>query len=128
MMYQATITEESTQVVTETFWKSVDRPSCDIAVKAEKLFADTLAREKEHEALIIRFLTDKWPYERMGEMEKCILKVALEELLYSSTPAYAVLDEYVTLTRRFTDVGTASFVNGLLENVRNTFKQEALSE
>ena len=122
MMYQSEILESDPVQVKALFWKSIDFPEESVAEFAEILFTDAFSRREDHDRTVASFLKDNWPFERLGEMEKCILRVAVDELLHSNTPDYAVLDEYVTLTKRFTDEKTASFVNGLLENIRNTFK------
>ncbi len=124
MMYQSEMTGAGPAEVISTFWKSFDQQSEDITVFAESLFAGADAVKGETDGVVRQFLKEDWPFDRLGEMEKCVLRVALNELLNSDTPTYAVLDDYVTLTRRFTDDKTASFVNGLLENVRLRFKPE----
>lgn len=124
MIYQSEMTGEPAQEVIDTFWLSFDPQSAGITAFADELFSRAHAAKDASDALIRQFLKEDWPFERLGEMEKSILRVALDELLNSETPAYAVLDEYVTLTRRFTDDKTASFVNGLLDNVRGRFRSE----
>lgn len=124
MMYQSEMTGAGPAEVISTFWKSFDQQNEDITVFAESLFKGADAVKGETDVVVRQFLKEDWPFDRLGEMEKCILRVALNELLNSDTPTYAVLDDYVTLTRRFTDDKTASFVNGLLENVRLRFKPE----
>ena len=124
MMYQSEMTGDEPQEVVDTFWLSFEPQGADISAFADELFIRAHAAREANDALIRQFLKEDWPFERLGEMEKSILRVALDELLNSATPAYAVLDEYVTLTRRFTDDKTASFVNGLLENVRGKFRPE----
>lgn len=125
MMYQAEIMDSSPVEVKEIFWRSVDdSPKEEVLDFAESLFTSAFSRREDHDKTVASFLKSSWPFERLGEMEKCILRVAVDELLHSNTPDYAVLDEYVTLTKRFTDEKTASFVNGLLENIKTTFKPE----
>ena len=132
MMYQAEIMTDPHDVssyavndIKDIFWKSFDPVASDIREFSEELFCCSFENRAEHDRMISQFLKESWSLERLGEMEKCILRVALEELLNSSTPAYAVLDDYVTLTKKFTDEKTASFVNGLLEKVRNNFTCES---
>jgi N utilization substance protein B len=121
MMYQLCMTDGTPEEVLYTFWKSFDKPANDITEFAEKLFTNAVANKDEHERLVAQFLKDTWTLDRLGEMEKCIFRVAVDELLNGDVPAYAIMDEYVTLASRFTDDKTASFVNGMLENIRNEF-------
>ncbi|MDR2869262.1 MAG: transcription antitermination factor NusB [Deferribacteraceae bacterium] len=133
MMYQAELLDSDPLEVNTLFWKSIDddpdneagsMPAESVMEFAQTLFTSAFSRRVEHDRTVAMFLKENWPFERLGEMEKCILRVAVDELLHYNTPDYAVLDEYVTLTRRFTDEKTAAFVNGLLENIRNTLKKE----
>ena len=128
MMYQAEIMECLPEEVLPVFWKSFDEYHKDTADFAEQLFISACSRRAENDRMITRFLKDSWSFERIGEMEKCILRVGIDELLHSDTPAYAVLDDYVTLTRHFTDEKTTAFVNGLLESVRNNFANDSCYE
>lgn len=123
MMYQAEMTLDTSAKVKENIWKSFNKPSDEVCEYAEKLFDDAYKNADSHEQVVKQFLTDRWPFERLGDMEKCVLKVALEELLNYDTPDYAVLDEYVTIAKRFTDEKTAAFVNGFLERVKTMFKE-----
>jgi N utilization substance protein B len=123
MMYQAQMLDSDPVEINTLFWKSVDeKPDASVQEFAEQLFASAFSHQAESDRTVTMYLKENWTFERLGELDKCILRVAVDELLHSSTPDYAVLDEYVTLTRRFTDEKTAAFVNGLLENIRSTLK------
>ncbi|GAB7140563.1 transcription antitermination factor NusB [Deferribacterales bacterium RsTz2092] len=121
MMYQANILDADTAGVAGLLWRSMERPSDDVAVFAERLFAGAYARKDEHDSMIKSFLKDTWTFDRLDELDICVLRLALEELFYSDTPSYAVIDEYVTLSSDFIGEKRAAFVNGLLENVNTTF-------
>jgi N utilization substance protein B len=117
------MTENTPDDVESTFWKSFDKPSDDVADFAGALLRGALKNREEHDRVVTQFLSESWTFERLGEMEKCILRVAVDELLNSDTPAYAIMDDYVTIAGRFTDKKTASFVNGILEKIRSTFNE-----
>ncbi|MDR2884448.1 MAG: transcription antitermination factor NusB [Deferribacteraceae bacterium] len=121
MVYQACMTENSAAEVESTFWKSFDKPADEVYTFAGELFRNALKNREEHDRIVTQFLTESWTFERLGEMEKCVLRVAIDELLNGDTPAYAIMNDYVAITNKFTDKKTASFVNGILEKIRNTF-------
>ena len=124
MMYQLSMTEGTTEEVIFTFWKSFDKPDDNIAEFAERLFTNAAINKDEHDRLVSQFLKDTWTFDRLGEMEKCIFRVAIDELLNGDTPAYVVMNEYVALASRFTDDKTTLFVNGMLESIRNEFSDK----
>jgi len=121
MMYQSEIVGHQPEEVMTVFWKSFEEGCTETVCFAERLFAGAYSRCAENDSLITQFLKDSWSFERLGEVEKCVLRVGIYELLHSDTPKYAVLDDYVTLTRCFTDEKTTAFVNGIMESIYRSF-------
>ncbi|MGD2064459.1 MAG: transcription antitermination factor NusB [Nitrospirota bacterium] len=84
-------------------------------------FADRLLRGlREHvtevETALMRFATDRWPVERMGQIDRAILKLGLYELLVErTTPPRVVIDEAIDLAKAFCDADGYRFVNGILD-------------
>ncbi len=56
-----------------------------------------------------------WRLERVGIVERNILRLALTELLFEETPARVVIDESVRLAQWFAGDKAPSFVNGVLD-------------
>jgi N utilization substance protein B len=55
-----------------------------------------------------------WPLERLGYMERSILRVAVWEIQESTVPAAVAVNEAVELAKRFCAAEAAAFVNGVL--------------
>jgi transcription antitermination protein NusB len=56
-----------------------------------------------------------WNLERLGILERAILRVAAYELVWENeTPGAVVINEAVTLAKRFCSVEAGSLVNGVL--------------
>jgi transcription antitermination protein NusB len=60
-------------------------------------------------------ITANWRLERLGAIERCILRMAAAELRSMDTPARVVLQESVRLAERFGSEQSAKFVNGVLD-------------
>ena len=58
-----------------------------------------------------------WRLERLGAIERNILRLALAELAEGATPARVVLDEAVRLAHWFAGPKAPGFVNGILDAV-----------
>jgi transcription antitermination protein NusB len=58
--------------------------------------------------------SDDWTADRLGAVERNVLRVALEELDEGSVPIEVVLDEAVTLAKRYASEDAARLVNGIL--------------
>ena len=55
-----------------------------------------------------------WPAERLGTIERNILRIGLHELDRGEVPLEVVLDEAVSLAKRFASPDAAKLVNGIL--------------
>jgi N utilization substance protein B len=61
--------------------------------------------------------SDDWTADRLGAVERNVLRVALEELDEGEVPVEVVLDEAVTLAKRFASEDAARLVNGILGKI-----------
>ena len=60
-------------------------------------------------------VTTNWRLERIGAVERCVLRMAGAELTMGETPPRVVIQEAVTLAERFGSAQSARFVNGVLD-------------
>jgi N utilization substance protein B len=60
-------------------------------------------------------VTTNWRLERIGAVERCVLRMAAAELTIGDTPPRVVIQEAVTLAERFGSAASAKFVNGVLD-------------
>lgn len=60
-------------------------------------------------------VTTNWRLERIGAVERCVLRLAAAELTIGDTPPRVVIQEAVTLAERFGSAASAKFVNGVLD-------------
>jgi transcription antitermination protein NusB len=61
--------------------------------------------------------SDDWPADRLGAVERNILRVALEELDAGDVPLEVVVDEAVTLAKRYASDDAGKLVNGILGKI-----------
>ena len=74
------------------------------------------ARAPELDARITA-ASDEWTADRLGAVERNILRVALEELDAADIPQEVVLDEAVTLAKRYASDDAGRLVNGILGRI-----------
>ncbi len=60
-------------------------------------------------------VTTNWRLERIGAVERCVLRMAAAELSIGDTPPRVVIQEAVTLAERYGSTASAKFVNGVLD-------------
>jgi N utilization substance protein B len=64
-----------------------------------------------------------WPPERLGALERNILRIALYELERDEVPLEVAIDEAVRLARRYASEDAAKLVNGILGKVAKEAKR-----
>jgi N utilization substance protein B len=88
-----------------------------IAMKAET--------ERERIDGLLRQHVTGWSVERLGVLERAILRIAVCELLTEmDVPMAVVVDEAVTLAKRFCSVEAGSLVNGILGSLATAVRPE----
>src|SRR5512138_1097638 len=60
-------------------------------------------------------VTDNWRLERIGAIERSVLRLGAAELKRGETPPRVVIQEAVRLAERFGTAASAKFVNGVLD-------------
>ena len=55
-----------------------------------------------------------WRVERMAVVDRCVLRLALFELLHTETPPAVVIDQAVELAKTYSTARSGRFVNGVL--------------
>ena len=60
-------------------------------------------------------VTTNWRMERIGAVERCVLRMAAAELTIGETPPKVIIQESVTLAERYGSAASAKFVNGVLD-------------
>jgi transcription antitermination protein NusB len=112
-------------------WDLSGRPSIDTVVtrlaksygtipegydRGAELAARAVAGQEEYDAQLSR-ASEHWRLERVGVIERNILRLAMAELDEGTTPPRVVLDEAVKLAHWFGGGRSPGFVNGVLDGV-----------
>ena len=89
----------------------------DRIVFTASLVLGTVAHVEQIDAMISEHARH-WRMDRLGLVEKSILRLGGYELVYEEeTPPAVVIDEAVELAKRFSDPDAGSFVNGVLDGM-----------
>ena len=86
----------------------------DVRVRASTLVRAVQSRGAEIDA-DLRNVTTNWRLERLGAIERSVLRVAAAELALGDTPPKVVAQEAVRLAERFGSAASARFVNGVVD-------------
>ena len=81
---------------------------------ASGLIRTYIARRETIDAALAD-VTTNWRLERLGVIDRCVLRMAAAELERGETPAKVVIQEGVTIAERYAGIRSAKFVNGILD-------------
>ena len=81
---------------------------------AERLIHLVAAGQRELDADLAE-VTAHWRLERLGAIERCVLRLGAAEMAQGVTPPKVVIQEYVRLAERYGTGRSAAFVNGVLD-------------
>jgi len=79
--------------------------------------AEAVATEAEELDRRITDASEGWTADRLGAVERNVLRIALHELDGDSVPDEVAIDEAVTLARRYATDDAARLVNGILGRI-----------
>ncbi len=125
ILYQAEITRRELSMASDIYWEEIETPDHNI-----KEFTDRIIQGIENQ---IDFIDDKishyatnWQLKRMAVIDRNILRIGVFELLFASDiPPKVTINEAVELAKKYGDMESSKFVNGILDKIH---KQENLSE
>jgi N utilization substance protein B len=118
MLYEYDIGKNPRDEILQTFWKMNRHPD-SIGDFANQLFTGTVERLEEIDA-VIQQNTKNWRLVRLAAVDRNILRLAVFELLSGSrTPETVVINEALEIARKFSTQESATFVNGVLDSIKN---------
>lgn len=116
-LYQWDVTGADPELILQGYWEAHGDVEAEVKRFAESLVLGTLAHVDEIDAMISKH-SRHWRMERLGVVEKSILRLGGYELIYEDeTPAAVVIDEAVELSKRFADPEAGPFINGVLDGM-----------
>lgn len=94
------------------------------------LFAETFTSQPNNPELVQKILDRKaeidemitkaapeWPIDKLNKIDLVILRLAVYELKFESTPPKVVIDEAVELAKEYGSEASSSFINGVLGTI-----------
>jgi len=74
----------------------------------------------DHIDTIIKKYLIKWPFDRLGHIDKAIMRLAVGEFLYfDEIPVKVTLNEAIEMAKIFGDDDSRRFTNGVLSKIVN---------
>jgi N utilization substance protein B len=103
-------------------WDLTSQPLESLFEGSPDEFASTLAHAVAAEAPAlderISAASVDWPADRLGTLERNILRIGVHELEEGEVPAEVAINEAVVLAKRYATEDAARLVNGILGRIR----------
>jgi len=112
----------STQEIFESIAAHFEMPE-GARVFAKQLVCEVGQHRSEIDTLISAHARN-WRVSRMAAVDRNVLRLATYELAHTDLPPAVVLNEAVELARRFGSDASPAFVNGILDAIARSLREE----
>ena len=120
ILYQADITRRDIKTASEIYWKDTDDKDPVIHEFSGRLIEGVSANSKKIDEMITIYATN-WQLKRMAVIDRNILRMGVFELVFApDIPPKATINEAVELAKKYGDLESSKFVNGILDKLHKT--------
>lgn len=121
-LYQRDVTGGEGGAAAGELWRHFDEPDSAPAPDEARAFAAELVsgvlETRERLDALIGTAAENWRLERLSQIDRNILRIGAYELLYRpDVPPSVAIDEAIEIAKRFGSDDSATFVNGVLDQV-----------
>ena len=117
ILYQSELTRREIHVASQNFWsefKSIDK---NVRAFADRLTCGIEENIQAIDERISKYATN-WQLKRMAVIDRNILRIGVFELLYvEDVPHKVAINEAVELAKKYGDMESSKFVNGILDKI-----------
>jgi N utilization substance protein B len=92
----------------------------DILLEGAELVKKAVEKTDYLDDLISKYLKKGWDISRLPLVDHLILRLSIYELFENNDPI-KVIDDYVTLASNYSEKNSPTYINGILEKIKNDF-------
>ena len=123
-LFQLDFNPEPVDIALKDFWEEKD------PIEREKTYADEIIKgvvqHKDELDDRLSQYAKRWDSERMGAVDRTVMRVALFEMLYrEDVPPVVSINEAVHFAKDFSSFQSGRFVNGVLDRIRKDLDRPA---
>lgn len=128
ILYEVDITGNPFEESLANFWQFQETDDANIKDFASSLAKGVSENLDKIDKEIAKFATN-WQLKRMAVIDRNVLRLAAYELLFiEDIPPKVSINEAVELAKRFGDLNSGRFVNGVLDKINKTYCQDKKSK
>ena len=123
-LFQLDFNPEPIDIALGDFWEEKDPAESEKAY-AEEIIRGVIQRKDELDDRLSSY-AKRWDSERMGAVDRTVMRVALFEMLYrEDIPPVVSINEAVHFAKDFSSFQSGRFVNGVLDRIRQDLDRPA---
>jgi transcription antitermination protein NusB len=125
MLFAADVAEMPPDDVVRSYWAELGETDLDETARtfATRLATGTLSNLELLDERI-RSRAEHWRISRMAVVDRNILRLAVYEFLYESTPRTVAINEALEIARRFSTYEATQFINGILDAIKRDLDEQ----
>lgn len=117
LIFEAEMKETALKDIFDSFMQRVVEDELEISNSSMEFIKKYCLGIDEHSEEILNKINntmEDWSFDRIGNVEKALLKGAVYELSYEDTPKEIVINETIELAKKYGDTKSFEFLNGVL--------------
>jgi len=120
ILYQKDIKKIDMDMVTQSFWEAEKEQTQEVKDFAQRLVFGIQQNRDKIDDKISSYATN-WQLKRMAVIDRNILRMGVFELFYApDIPPKVTINEAVELAKKYGDLESSKFVNGVLDKMHKT--------
>ena len=117
ILYQFDITKRPMEAVVQSYWQAEETKDQEIIAYANLLAQGISAHVQEIDQKISDYATN-WQIKRMAIIDRNVMRIGLYELQHTTDiPPKVAINEAVELAKKYGDLESSKFVNGILDKI-----------
>jgi N utilization substance protein B len=120
ILYQAELTRREINSAADHYWSEFESVDEQVRTYADRLTAGIHDHIGSIDDRITQHATN-WQLKRMAVIDRNVLRIGVYELLYAADiPPKVTINEAVELAKKYGDMESSKFVNGILDKIHKT--------
>ena len=117
ILYQAELTRREIHAASENFWNEFETIDQNVRGFTDRLTSGIEQNLKAIDDKISEHATN-WQLKRMAVIDRNVLRIGVYELLHAEDiPPKVTINEAVELAKKYGDLESSKFVNGILDKI-----------
>jgi len=117
ILYQFDITKRPMEAVVDSYWKAEETKDQEIITYASLLAQGVSGHIEAIDHKISDYATN-WQIKRMAIIDRNVMRIGLFELQHTTDiPPKVAINEAVELAKKYGDLESSKFVNGILDKI-----------